>query len=81
MSANPLLATVGQPRAVLPPFDATGKGRPNGFDYAIRLMRAELRDPVERQRERSALIVGTRSGDGAASVALNLALDSLGKTP
>lgn len=60
--------------AVLPPFDATGKGRPNGFDYAIRLMRAELRDPVERQRERSALIVGTRSGDGAASVALNLAL-------
>lgn len=60
--------------AVLPPFDARTKGRTNGFDYAIRLMRAELRDPVERQRERSALVVGTRSGDGAASVALNLAL-------
>jgi succinoglycan biosynthesis transport protein ExoP len=60
--------------AVLPPYNAPKKGRANGFDYAVRLMRAELRDPVERQRERSALIVGTRSGDGAASVALNLAL-------
>lgn len=60
--------------AVLPPYDAPKKGRANGFDYAIRMMRAELRDPVDRQRERSALIVGTRSGDGAASVALNLAL-------
>lgn len=60
--------------AVLPPYNAPKKGRANGFDYAIRLMRAELRDPVERQRERSALVVGTRSGDGAASVALNLAL-------
>ncbi len=60
--------------AVLPPFNAPRKGRTNAFDYAIRLMRAELRDPVERQRERSALIVGTRGGDGAASVALNLAL-------
>jgi len=60
--------------AVLPPFNAPKKGRTNGFDYAVRLMRAELRDPVERQRERSALVVGTRSGDGAASVALNLAL-------
>jgi uncharacterized protein involved in exopolysaccharide biosynthesis/Mrp family chromosome partitioning ATPase len=60
--------------AVLPPFNARKKGRTNPFDYAVRLMRAELRDPVERQRERSALIVGTRAGDGAASVALNLAL-------
>ncbi|MFT3809192.1 MAG: exopolysaccharide transport family protein [Micropepsaceae bacterium] len=60
--------------AVLPPYDARRRGRTNAFDYAIRLMRAELRDPIERQRERSALVVGTRSGDGAASVALNLAL-------
>ena len=60
--------------AVLPPYDAKRRGRTNAFDYAIRLMRAELRDPIERQRERSALVVGTRSGDGAASVALNLAL-------
>ncbi len=60
--------------AVLPPYDAPKKGRANGFDYAIRLMRAELRDPIDRQRERSALVVGTRAGDGAASVALNLAL-------
>ena len=60
--------------AVLPPYNAPKKGRANAFDYAIRLMRAELRDPAERQRERSAVVVGTRSGDGAASVALNLAL-------
>ena len=62
-------------------YDATGKGRPNGFDYAIRLMRAELRDPVERQRERSdhQHTVGQRAPHGLeshlrAGVALGTAL-------
>jgi uncharacterized protein involved in exopolysaccharide biosynthesis/Mrp family chromosome partitioning ATPase len=62
--------------AVVPPFDTRGKGAA-GFDYSIRLLRAELRDPPGRARERSALIVPTRHSDGAAALALNLALASV----
>lgn len=59
--------------ASVPPFDDR-KGRAGGFDYAIRLLRAELRDSVARNAERSALFVASRTGDGAPVVALNLAL-------
>lgn len=59
--------------ASVPPFDSR-IGRAGGFDYAIRLLRAELRDSVARSSERSALFVSSAHGDGAAVVALNMAL-------
>jgi uncharacterized protein involved in exopolysaccharide biosynthesis/Mrp family chromosome partitioning ATPase len=64
--------------AVVPPFGSRRRGPDGGFDYAIRLLRAELRDPAARQAERSALVVSGRKGDGAAAVALNLALAAVG---
>lgn len=59
--------------AVVPPFKNKGAGI-GGFDYAIRLLRTELRDSVERSQEQSLLIVSSRHGDGAPTIALNLAL-------
>lgn len=60
--------------ATVPPFGTAQRGPDGSFEYAIRLLRAELRDSPERQAERSALFVGSHKADGAASVALNLAL-------
>ena len=60
--------------ATVPPFGTAQRGPDGGFEYAIRLLRAELRDAPERQAERSALFVSARKDDGGASVALNLAL-------
>ncbi len=58
--------------AVVPP---VGGGRAKvGFEYAIRLLRAELRDSRERSKERTALFVPINGTDGAAGVALNVAL-------
>jgi len=60
--------------AALPPFASGRRAEQNGFDYAIRLLRAELRDASERLHQRTALVVGSQQHDGAAAVALNLAL-------
>lgn len=59
--------------ASVPPFE-TKAGKAGGFDYAIRLLRAELRDSVARSSERAALFVSSKAGDGAPVVALNVAL-------
>ncbi len=60
--------------AALPPFASGRRAAANGFDYAIRLLRAELRDAGDRLHQRTALVVGSQQHDGAAAVALNLAL-------